>query len=63
MSRIIRQGTAPTMGPKKGMILVTPTMTLTRMAKGILIRQDKKKHSIPMMALSMIFPLRKAEKI
>ena len=57
------QGMAPTMGPKKGMMLVTPMTTLMSTAKSMRSSTVRKKHSTPMMALSRILPLRKPEKI
>ena len=57
ITRINRQGMAPMMGPKKGITLVTPTVTLTSMGYGIWKMAHRMKQSTPMMAESMILPL------
>lgn len=57
ISRIITQGTAPMIGPKKGITLVTPMTTAMRMLYGICRIRLRTKQSTPMIALSMSLPL------
>ena len=56
-------GMAPRKGPKKGMMLVTPTMTDTRGVYGNFRMEQQMKHRIPMMRESNSFPRTKPEKI
>jgi len=51
-----KQGIAPIKGPKKGITLVTPTITDTRRVYGIFIMLKTKKVRMPIMILSIIFP-------
>jgi len=51
------QGTAPIKGPKNGIMLVTPTMTLISIGYGIFMMLTTTKQRTPMMAESKIFPL------
>ena len=53
----IALGTAPMYGPKNGMTFVTPTITLTNNVYGIFKIDNPKKHSTPIIAESMIFPI------
>ncbi|CUO09211.1 Uncharacterised protein [Flavonifractor plautii] len=57
ITRIIRQGMAPMIGPKKGIMLVTPTTTLTSMGYGMRKIKQRIKQSTPMMAESISLPL------
>ena len=54
---IMIQGTAPMIGPKNGITLVTPTTTATSMENGIWKIRLRIKQSTPIIALSIIFPL------
>ena len=56
-------GMAPRKGPKKGITLVTPTMTLTRGVYGKFRREQPMKQMRPMMRESRILPRTKPEKI
>ena len=49
------QGTAPINGPKNGIMLVTPTMTLISIGYGIFMMLTTTKQRTPMMAESKIF--------
>ena len=44
-------GTAPINGPKNGITLVTPTITLIRSTYGIFKNFKEKKHMMPMISL------------
>ena len=56
VSIIRAQGIAPMNGPKKGIMLVTPTITLISMVYGILSRFITTKQRIPIMRESKSFP-------
>ena len=57
ISRIIPDGMAPIKGPKNGMILVTPTTTLTSIGNGSPRRLMAAKQSMPIIMESIILPL------
>ena len=61
-SRMNRLGIAPMKGPNTGMMLATPTNTLTSSAKSSRRKDIRVKVSTPMMAESMILPMKKAVK-
>ena len=63
MSNIIPDGTAPMKGPKNGIILVTPTTTLTSIGSGSPKRFMAIKHIMPIIMESMILPLIKPPKV
>ena len=50
-------GIAPINGPKNGMMLVTPTTTLIRIAIGSLSADIAMKHKMPIIIESIILPL------
>ena len=56
INTISRLGTAPINGPKKGMILVTPIITLIMVIYGIFITVSATKVIIPMIRESMMLP-------
>jgi hypothetical protein len=56
-------GIAPIYGPKKGITLVTPTITLIKSMYGIFRIVSPKKQSTPIIIESMIFPIINPPKI
>ena len=63
MSRIMPDGMPPINGPKNGMILVTPTTTLTSIGSGSPRTLMAAKQSMPIIMESMILPLIKPPKV
>ena len=57
------EGTAPMNGPKNGMILVTPTITLINTANGSFNNDIPTKHIIPIIIESIILPLMNPPKV
>ena len=51
-------GIAPIYGPKNGITLVTPTITLTNIVYGIFKNDSPIKQSTPIIAESIILPIR-----
>ena len=54
---------APKKGPKNGIILVTPTITLIKTQNGVPIMLVQIKHKIPIIMESMILPTKNPPKV
>ena len=59
----IADGIAPINGPKNGITLVTPTITLTKSVYGIFMRDNPMQHITPIIMESIIFPIINPPKI